>query len=117
MAKQQTRLGTHLHPQVFFQDEPATISMRIHLAEREKWKHIITRPAFINYAKSDSGYVVQFEDHRKDCEYLCHFSLKKLRKEHFEGTCSWLLAEFAQELGVSAEALLVEALIHAQGMQ
>ena len=104
-----------MHPQVFLHDTLSPITMRIHLAEREGWA--LPRPAYINYACSKAGSVVQFEDERRGYTFACHFLLKRLRKADFEGNCPLLLADFAQALGASAEAPLVEALTHARGME
>ena len=113
MPEEKTRIGTALHPHVYARDDRlAMITMRISLAEREGW--VCKRPVFINYANSGEGKVVQFEDCRGGYSYACHFSLKQLLKSHFEGTCPWLLAQFACELNLSVEALLVEALNQAR---
>jgi hypothetical protein len=111
MAEQKTRLGTPMHPQVFTEEGLALIRMRVHLAEQRGWLGL--RPAYINYALSERGWVVQFEDDRDGYTYACHFPLAKLRAADFRAECPLLLADFAQQLGVSANVLLVEALVHA----
>lgn len=118
MTETPTRIGTPVHPHVFFRGEMlALVSMRLHLAECERWEGRLSNPVFINYARTKAGCIVQFEESRNGYDFSCHVPLKVLRKADFDSNCPLKLVEFAQQAGLSAEGLMVESLIHAQSME
>ena len=114
MTEPQTRIGTSMHPQVYFSgEEPAIVTMRIHLKEQKAWKRL-RHPIFINYARAKEGWMIQFEVHRTGHEYCWHTSLKHLLKADFESNCPLMLVEFAHVEGTNAAKLMHEALVHGQ---